>query len=447
MTNQLRILNLYPAAICNLNCVYCYIDKSPALQKIDNILTESFNSDYYLDFSKELFDKEVLQGIHFWGGEPSMGLHKVYKLIPKFIDYYPNLKGFSMSTNFTIPNWFDEFYGFLNILKSYPQRQFEFNLQLSIDGPEYINDANRGKGVTKIFLEHYKDFINTININLPANVIIKAHFKPTYSNKTIALLQNKNDIIEYFTFFDNLITDFKAINNPRVSMTPTIPNCASPGAYTVKDGENFANYCKLTREIEKDNLFKNYKNITSYPPRNFKNYCKNNTCFNLGCYNCGAGLRTIGLLPEKQLSLCHSGFANLLEEYKINSKNNHCNDEDNSSILKELYTHNQEAFSTCISFDDYPKIKEIFLHFEDRNQTFQMVNAMALIQSLAAAGQVEKRFLNKQDAYLAAQYLLNSTPWCMRDSANVTGSITLPTIGYCKLLLNGAYEYIIGEKE
>ena len=49
-----------------------------------------------------------------------MGLHRMYNILPKFIEYYPNLKTFAMSTNFTIPNWFEEFFGFLNILGKYP---------------------------------------------------------------------------------------------------------------------------------------------------------------------------------------------------------------------------------------------------------------------------------------------------------------------------------------
>ena len=57
-----------------------------------------------------------------------MGLHRMYNILPKFIEYYPNLKVFAMSTNFTIPNWFEEFFGFLNVLGKYPYRQFTFKL-------------------------------------------------------------------------------------------------------------------------------------------------------------------------------------------------------------------------------------------------------------------------------------------------------------------------------
>ena len=38
----------YPAAICNLNCRYCSIDKNPILVEIDKQLEESFKGDYYI---------------------------------------------------------------------------------------------------------------------------------------------------------------------------------------------------------------------------------------------------------------------------------------------------------------------------------------------------------------------------------------------------------------
>ena len=377
-----------------------------------------------------------------------MGLHRMYNILPKFIEYYPNLKIFAMSTNFTIPNWFEEFFGFLNVLGQYPYRQFTFNLQLSIDGPEYINDANRGKNVTKLFLDHYYEFINKANLNIPNNVNIKAHFKQTYSNQTIDLLQDKEKIIEYFTFFDNLISDFnETINNPKIKIYSTVPNTAAPAVHTKYNGIQFANYCKLTKEIEKEKHFKNYNNISTYTPHHNWHPCENTTKCNLGGFHCGAGISNIGLLPNNYISLCHVGFANLLEEYKINSKKNHVNENDDDNlILKALYTNNSEVFPTCIPFEDYPKIKDIFISFYNHNQTFQMTNTIALIQSLALVNQIEERFKNYDEAHKAAQFLLNATPLCTRDNANVTGSITMTSNGYAKLLFNGAYEYLIGEK-
>lgn len=449
INDRLYMLNLYTASICNLNCVYCYLDKSSALKSIDDILEESFASDYYFDFSKKLYNQNKLTDISFWGGEPTLGLHRVYHLIPKFIDYYPNLNKFLMSTNFTTPNWFQEFYQFLKILEQYPERDFIFALQLSIDGPEYINDANRGKGVTKKFITNFYHLANTINENLPKNVILKVHFKPTYSNETISLLQDKEKIIEYFSFFDNLITDFKQItNNKKIMMLATIPNTAVPAAHSVADGKMFANYCKLTREIEKENRFKNYGIITTYAPRRTtlsKNKLYQYQC---KCGTCGAGVNSIGLLPNNYISLCNSGFTGLLEEYKINSKINHENDEiDKTAVLKELFTNDSATFPLCVPEEEYDRIFNLlnsFYHMETTNQT---VNVVALLKILAASGQIEKRFLDDEEALKAAHYYLTSISYCIRDNGHAAGMINSVPIGLLKLLFNGAYEYLIREAE
>ena len=71
-----KICVLYATATCNLKCKYCYIDKSPILQSIDQRLKQSFEGDYYFNFMKEMFDKNSLQRIEIWGGEPSYGLDR-----------------------------------------------------------------------------------------------------------------------------------------------------------------------------------------------------------------------------------------------------------------------------------------------------------------------------------------------------------------------------------
>ena len=201
-------LIFYLTATCNLKCKYCYIDKSPCLVEIDELLKNSYNSDYYFNFAKELVDKNTLKKIEFWGGEPSYGLPRFYSLLSKFIDYYPNLEEFVMSTNLTTETFFDDFYGFLKILSNYKERKFLFTLQLSIDGPEEINDKNRGIGTTKKFIKNYKKFLETIEENTPSNVDISFHFKSTLTLEDIKNLQTKQNIIDYFKFSDELYEEF-----------------------------------------------------------------------------------------------------------------------------------------------------------------------------------------------------------------------------------------------
>lgn len=251
---NIKVIVLYPSALCNLCCKYCYIDKNPVLKQIDDALEDSFNSDYYFEFSKKIFDKNIVDEMQFWGGEPFLGFHRLYNLLPKFIEYYPKLSHFLTSTNFTVDNFEDEFFGFLNILGKYPERTFQFSLQLSIDGPEYINDNNRGIGVTKSFLEHYNSLVNKIDDILPKNVILDVHFKQTLTEKEIAELTNQELFINYFKFFDELVTLFKKkVKNPNVSIGCNLPNTAVPGETTVADGQRFAKYTKLAYELTKMN--------------------------------------------------------------------------------------------------------------------------------------------------------------------------------------------------
>lgn len=83
------------------------------------------------------------------GGEPSIRLDRAYDTVDKCIQFYPNVFTFMTSTNFVYEKWDEQTYGLFKVFEKYPDRKFEFNQQLSIDDPEYINDAGRGKGTTE----------------------------------------------------------------------------------------------------------------------------------------------------------------------------------------------------------------------------------------------------------------------------------------------------------
>ena len=440
MIENRKILVLYISATCNLKCTYCYIDKSPALMQIDKILEESFSDNYYFNFAKEIFpDPKQLLEIQLWGGEPSIGLHRLYDLMPSFINYYPNLYKFMMSTNFTPENWFDEFYGFMKILGQFPNRKFTFLLQLSIDGPEYINDKNRGNGVTKRFFEQYNKLLKTIDKNLPKNVCLEIVFKPTLTSDIIAILQTKEQIIEYFQLFDNFIQQARRVKEANVVCYEPIPNTAVPSPHTKQDGINFANYCRLTKEIERENdkehYFKIYKEITSFIPRH-PYECK----YKGSVGTCGSGRQVVGLLPDRRISACHNGFVELLEEYKKNCDLN--KNWDKRTILNNLFTNNKDVHQMCMTIEEYEKYEKMVDCYYKPDCTFQILNLTTLIRVLARMGQIDEKYLNEEEAVAAANYLLLSTSYCIRDNIGVTGSMILQPMGLIKLLLNGAREYI-----
>ena len=163
MVCEAHTLVLYTTATCNLNCSYCYIDKNPALVEIDKILDESFKGDYYINFIKKMFPNPYqLKTMQFWGGEPTLRLDRAFYTVEKVIQNYPNFSEIMFSTNFAGDYWLDTFKNFMDVLGKYPNRHFIISLQMSIDGPEDINDLGRGKGVTRKFITNFQNMVKKI---------------------------------------------------------------------------------------------------------------------------------------------------------------------------------------------------------------------------------------------------------------------------------------------
>lgn len=380
--------------------------------------------------------------MQFWGGEPILGFHRLYNILPKFIEYYPNLNHFMTSTNFTYDKWFDEFFGFLDILKKYPNRNFQFSLQLSIDGPSFINDKNRGNGTTDLFLKTFNQFAQNIESHTSSNIKIDIHFKQTLTEYDISNLLSKESIINYFKFFDELVTIFKKyVKNKNIIIGCNVPNTAVPGYTTVQDGKNFALYCKLCYEITQENLqghkiFQNYKNIMSFLQRRDIDYCdfKNgNIAF------CGAGINKLGLLPDYKVCICHSGFVDYIEEYKKMSESS-INTTERCIDTNFFRTDNLQK--SVFSLEEFQEYQKMLISLNDRKSCCGYINLSLLIKMLAKYNQIEKKYNNEENLKEATAFLNNILPNCIRNNINISGNLLSPPIGLIKLLLNGAEEYI-----
>lgn len=442
-------LVLYTTAVCNLNCRYCFIDKNPALKQIDDYLDKSFLADpeYYFEFAKKMFLKDKLSEVQFWGGEPFLGMHRAYPTIKKLIEYYPNLSNFLVSTNFVSSCFFDEFYGLMKVLGEYPERNFEFSLQLSLDGPTNINDLNRGKGVTEKFTQNFSKFIKDLQNTdiLKNNIALKLHMKPTLDASSIEQLQTKEKVIEYFQFFEQYQDIFNDYNyRENLHFGVPIPNTACPSPHTQEEGKQFANYCRLTRLIEKENevehYFKYYQRITSFVPRcgiPYETRRLSGVCMG----HCGNGRSTLGLLPNNKVSCCHNGFVDLLSDYKkmVMSDSNHMGD---VTIEKGLFTNQRNSLIFDADSEEFEMYEKQLEAFHDPKDTSKLTNIASLILLMANIGQIDAKYKDKEEAIHGAYFLIMATSYCVRDNLGTTGSIYMYPLGLIKLLLNGAREYI-----
>lgn len=432
---------IYTSAVCNLNCTYCYIDKNKALVTIDNILKESFEGDYYINFMKDMFpDPYQLRNLETWGGEPFIGMDRCYRLIDQMINHFPNFNSFFSSTNLTTPDWMDQFKGLVDTFARHPEREFSICIQLSLDGPKEITDRNRGEGVTEKFTKNFGLLVDFLR-NAPKNITFNLHTKPTFDMSSVEIMLDKQKIIEYYQFMESYIHKIRCLNKDNVRMSTSIPNTASPLPHTVEDGVKFAKLCKLMKEVEKENVtrkyFKYYERITLYS-EGFN--CTEGDSFRCTNFTCGTGYSNIGFLPYDRISTCHNGFVDLISEYKkesIKSKGH--------TIDFRLFVERSKS-RFCLTKDEYKLFESQMIKYNIPDTTSRLTNMVALIITMARSGQILERYIDPVEALNAARFLRNKTAFCVRDNHAVTGSITLQPLGIYRLLLNGAKEIIEDEQ-
>ena len=432
----------YTCGTCNLKCHYCGIDKNPILAKIDQALEESFKGDYYFNQIKKYFpEKYQLQKIETWGGEPFLKMERIHDLLHKVIKEYPYFKQMFSSTNFSYPEWPDKFFDLMKQFESYAPRRFEYILQLSVDGPTEINDFNRGEGVTERCWNNFNTFINRLPIDLPENVDLSIHFKPTLDNTSIKLLDSKEKIIDYYKFFEKWYKLLYDLKMPNLYPSLAIPNTAVPSPVTKQDGIIFAELIKNCAEIEEENfhnrIFQFYSRITPY--------ANEGTSCPYASYNdksrvCGSGSSLIGFMPNGLISTCHEGFTHFYEDYKLAAAK--------SPRLSEGATINFDAFISeqgsryCVTEEQYADYEKFMSQFMKDGTSARIVNITGLIIALALSDQIDNKYLDEMEASKAANFIASHVPYCIKDNYNVTGSFTMVPMGIPKLLLNGAKEYI-----
>ena len=454
LTKRRNTLVLYTTAVCNLNCSYCYIDKNPALKKIDKLLEESYKEKkYYFDFAKKIFpDPQQLKEIQYWGGEPTLSLTRIHDVTKELINYYPNLKTFLFSTNFVNENWFEQVENFFNIFSYFPTRKFILKLQLSIDGPSYINDIGRGKNTTKKFITNLQIFLKKVKTKkwIPNNLEINLFFKPTLTLEMYKKLQTKQEVYNYYKFFDDLSILITSCCYSNFYYDYSLPTIAEPAPVTIQDGKNYAVFCQRCVELEKENLFVIYKKLLPYQKvqtkQKYEASKKELFNFTAGCTSCGIGLITIGLLPQNKISLCHNGFCDLLQEYKIQCSknvNNHTLKENNLDL--NFFDRNSIIKTTVCNINDLSNWSEIVEKYSNRNSVFQITNTVNQILHLAHYGMIDKKYCNKEQAFLAAKWINSNLPFCFRNNLAINGSMSIQTLSVFKLFLNGALDYIVGE--
>ncbi len=433
----MRHVTLYPSGICNLKCSYCYIAKNEKMKMVHDRLIEACRDpSYYISLMKKLedyFTMDKLEYVGIWGAEPSYGFIDVAPVINQLIDVYPTIDDIAFSTNFCSTNFLDRLEYLIMNTKAH-----NFGIQISIDGPPFINDKNRGEGVTEKILENYKLLFKRFNKLNEADKHIRLSFKPTLSIDELRTLYEKDLVLDYYKFFeDSFIIPFDEANNKNMRLYYPHISLVSPSRYTTEDGLFYADFLKYCDSL---NASKKLKFIT--PGENYRikdshsKMMQNENSYTLCGGFCGAGVSEIGLLPDNNLCLCHRIFNQFAEEYAQTATKYTSSVTDN-----RIYEAMGRKSLGVFPLEECERVLPMLRSFYNYDSTAILTTSATLIRTLAMAGQVPEKFKDEKIALKGAKLLMVGRPFCLRDNCDISGTITPQTLGEMRLYLNGALEY------
>ena len=380
-------ITLFSTALCNLKCNYCYINKCQNLKNVDNQIQENLKNSFNQVIKYEPNIKNNLKTITIWGGEPILYLERIIEILPQYINYFPNLKNFFISTNFTLDNEIEQLMKFIIFLQQY-KRPFNINLQLSIDGYKEMNDSQRGLGSTDKFIENFKQ-LSVIKYN-QTYINLQVFNKPTLSSNNLNYLLSLDQCKEWYNFFNS----FHKID--KIWQYRNSPwNFAEPYQYTKQDGEKYYQIC--------NNLLQLHKTIPEVLLLSKKSLCR----------DCGVIPHNLTPIGQNNFIPCHKGWFDDLDHQVILSKEE----------LKELQLN-------------------ILFAREDYEQKLEN----DLIDLIINNTEIDNKYKDK-DIILPTLILFKNKQYCPYNNHQVTGKWNKFSSNLIPLYYNGAIDLIMQQIE
>lgn len=428
MNSQVRNIDLYFSADCNLNCKYCYIYKhKEKLQSYnEDIIYKIKNGEYIKNLKEkcgEYIDNIISVGL--WGAEPTLNTSAAQIFIPELFNTFKNIEKLFFSTNAVLG--FKSIQPFIDIIREYNinnlDRKIKLEIQFSIDGPEWITDRTRNlTGITNQILKTIDDTINYLK-ELD-NISIEIKVKPTLDMDIINTLNKDiNKIIEWFCFFDNLFEKYKHLDNEDFELNllgyPTIVN---PDIYTIEDGKQYALFVKNLSSLD-ISYFKNYSHpLILQPISGFRKDIMNKDLdLQKGYGACSAGNGSLSFDKDGNIHSCHR-FFNYMP----------C-PEEGLDVIQSYYKVSSDVDIAKLNLLNYSYHNNFYCRFE----YFKII-----ANTLARYNQIDKIYLQNNENLLLLFCSIESI-MCHYGQAEETKDPLIAQTGYIKLLGNGALQELI----
>lgn len=430
---------MFSSAICNLDCNYCYIPKTPEMQNIHQNIVHSLRDGSFLSNAKKLYN-DKLEYLSLWGAEPTMILNELSKVFFQFLETFPKLKYLNFSTNF-VKN-IDIILNFINEIPK--DRKFELKIQVSLDGPQEITDINRGLGSTEAIEKNVNYFFSQLNLMDIGELKIISNLKSTWDGDNISLFYEDLNVlhktVKYLQNFHNFLPIIS--NKNIIANYVACGTLALPGIYTVEDGKKWATICNELNKLDKEDGRTLNNSYLIYKMRIKRMIDLSSEYFNkFNMFTCSGGDSNWLLDDEGNTHMCHRTAFGAKDKYieealKVDKKNRDIDYFKNGTLksikknyiadVKDQYEVDRLSY-TMGGYHNFFRLKDSF--------------NMAILKEMVLSGQANKCYLNEEFAGLFSMFL-NSSFSCPAEALLTNGSTHLLPVSIIRLFANGAFEEI-----
>lgn len=431
-----NMCDLFTSGICNLNCTYCYIPKNKDFsKKIQRKIFDDIESGVMIEKIKNTFDKNKLNRIAHWGAEPTLSLPKFKKFYEEIVDYFPNFNNIYMSSNFmTSPTIISDF------IKSFPKNKpIAFIIQCSLDGPNWLTHINRRKSNEEKIRTNFLKFMKSIEDEKFHKIFVL--IKSTISKYGIHILENKDKLFEYYSYFDDIFREVKSNNKNIEVWNECGPTVMLPGNYTKEDGESYSKIVEHQFEFRNKNLFNHVNTLNLYYTTLYRErYRTKFYLFHPQQVHCGAGHNVFAIGLDNKLHLCHRTFFEGEDDLTTYMNfSSECIDPKNFKSGRVNLVQNKYIadMSNDIDVSRLNYLGKIFQNFSFHRFNF----SVNIIKEMALAGELSSCYKNKEAA--ASLFIICAAYHCPMEGVLNFGSMSINHHGFFKLLGNGACEQFL----
>jgi len=390
-------------------------------------LREDILSLAFFDRVVARFDKQEIEYLGLWGGEPTLNLDVFSTILTdSFIsDYFPNLKNIHFSTNLSKSISLSNIYLFLEAVKKL-EKPLTISIQTSIDGPAFLHDIHRRGSEVSTVLSNLENLQGQVQTLYP---FVTLTVKPTYSGDEYVLLSSNSEYLEAVFAF----SDYLRNRGHRYGVTSAIP-----GRYTVKDGKA---YGVFTQKVL-DRGYSNFSEIYDLVQKLFQRvrdtkYHSRRPDLLTAFSFCSAGNSSLAIDNTGAAHLCQGTFLSMLgEEMRIDSPKD--------KLEKVGLSFDKTALRTAISPANTSALEEQMYSYVIRAVTRTALTTMnytkSFLKILAISNQLSPIYKEDEDMLNLLAPIVIFGKYCINSNLLTTGAFELHTGSLAKLYGNGALE-------